>query len=185
MASIKTILAQLPKTPKVALAPDMTLMPVSKLMRTLPEDALAIVSRNVLTVFGPKARTVTFRVLNDLTPTTDPYATVDIFYLVFDDLDPEISFRETTRTETEYKKATLRRLGPDEDIRDAWLDEDVSGPLAFESEDVFRDKMTRGELIEMTDDVGTYILCVGMYDGLDEDFFFFHPHEPLVVTFVQ
>jgi hypothetical protein len=182
MASIKTILAQLPKTPKVL---EPVAMPVSKLMRTLPEDALAIVSRNVPAVFGPKARTVTFRVLNGLTPTTDSYATVDIFYLVFDDLDPEISFRDIIRTETEYKKATLRRLGPDEDIRDAWLDEDVSGPLAFESEDVFRDKMTRGELIEMTDDVGTYILCVGMYDGLDEDFFFFHPHEPLVVTFVQ
>lgn len=177
MASIKTILAQLPKTPKVL---EPVAMPVSKLMREYPEDALAIVSRNVPTVFGPKARTVTFRVLDDLTP-TDPYETVDIFFLVFDDLDLEISFRHIIRTETEYKKATLRRIGPDEDIRDAWLDEDVSGPLAFESETVFRDKMTRGELIEMTDDVGTYILSV----GLDEDFFFFHPHEPLVVTFVQ
>jgi hypothetical protein len=82
-----------------------------------------------------------------------------------------------------FRKATLRRIGPYEEIREDWLlDEDVSGPLAFEKPEIVEAKQRQGALVEMTDGTGTYILDVKKRP--DEDFFFFHPHEPLVVTFV-
>ena len=178
-ASLPAIFKQLPK---VLVAND---MPVSRLVRKYPEDALGIICRNVPTVFGPQARTVTYRVLDGMIP-DDAARSVDVYFLVFDDStldDEEMSFTKKIRTRDTYKKATLRRIGPHEDVcEDLLLDEDVSGPLAFEAPEIIEAKRREGKLVELIDEVGTYILDLG--DRPDKEFFFFHPHEPLVVTFV-
>jgi hypothetical protein len=176
---MQAILSQIPRIPSVGN------MSVSRLVKRSPEEALGIVCDNVPTVFGPKARVVTLDLLDDMTP-PDGRA-IDVYYLVVEDVtcdldgDDSMPMLKRMRTETEYKKATLRRIMPDESVRMEWLDEDVSGTLAFEPAGVFEDKISRGYLIEMTDDVGTFVLDAS--EG--GDFFFFHPHEPLVVTFVN
>jgi hypothetical protein len=172
-ASLSAIFNQLPK---VLMAND---MPVSKLIRKYPEDALGIIYRNVPTVFGPQARTVTYRVLDGMIP-NDATQSVDVYFLVFDDYnldDEEMSFTKKIRIKDTYKKATLRRIGPDEEIREDLLLDDWNC-----WSDIIETKRRKGKLIELIDEVGTYILDLG--DRPDEEFFFFHPHEPLVVTFV-
>ena len=178
---MQSILAQIPRVPSVY---DRRL-PVSRLIRRDPEDALAIIRDNVPTVFGPRARTVNLALLDEMTPAN--YTPINIYFIVVDDVlcdldgDESMDLLRRVRTETEYKKATLRRISPDEPVRMEWLDEDVSGELAFETTDGFEEKMRRGDLVEMTDEVGTYVLDIS---GGGE-FYFFHPHEPLVVTFVD
>lgn len=166
-ASLSAIFKQLPKIP----------MPVSKLIRKYPEDALGIICRNVPTVFGPQARTVTYRVLDDMIP-ADTTKSIDVYFLVFEYIDDD--FRKMIRSEDSYKKATLRRLGAHEDVP---LDEDVCGSLAFEAPAMIEAKRRAGKLIELVDEEGTFLLDLG--DCPDEEFFFFHLHEPLVVTFVS
>lgn len=211
---LRAIVAQLPSDPKVQLHNvDIGLFDTWKdgdwiSVRTMvhrypPDDHLILVSRNVQAVFGPGARIVTNRVLDEISKLTP----VDIWYQVFDrdsefgvcNSDTDSDFEDFSLNERhceyydrdedgsflgqEFKKATLRRIAPDEDIREDWLlDEDVSGPLAFENPEIVEAKQRQGALIEMTDETGTYILDVKK--RRDEDFFFFHPHEPLVVTFV-
>ena len=198
---LHAIVAQLPSEPKVQLRnvdiglfdpwKDGDWISVRTMVRRYPpDDHLILMSKNVQAVFGPGARIVTNRVLDDIAKLTP----VDLWYQVFDrdsgfghdDSDTDSDFEDFVLDERhcdhydrdedgflgeDFKKATLRRIGPDEDI------------LAFEKPEIVEAKQRQGALVEMTDDIsGTYILDVKKRP--DEDFFFFHPHEPLVVTFV-
>ena len=203
---LNAIVAQIPSEPKVQLRNvDIGLFDTWRdgdwiSVRTMvhkypPADHLILVSKNVPTVFGPGARIVTNRVLDEIAKLTP----VDIWYQVLDrdsgfghdDSDTDSDFEDFSRDERHcdhydrdedgflgehFRKATLRRIGPYEEIREDW-------PLSFEKPEIVEAKKRQGALIEMTDDIsGTYILAVKKRS--DEEFFFFHPHEPLVVTFV-
>jgi hypothetical protein len=174
--ALSSIFKQLPRMPR----------PILEVIKNRPEDALATLYRNVNAVFGPKARVVTYRVLDEIVPRRTP-TSVDIFFLVFEAYpEDDVTVSRKIRSRDMYKKATLRRIQPYEEgtglLEERLGNEDVSGPLAFEAPEVIEAKIQDGKLIEMIGDVGTYILDLG--DHPDEEFFFFYPHEPLVVTFV-
>jgi len=209
MDDLQAIVAQIPSEPKVQLRnvdiglfdtwKDGDWIPVRKMMCTYPpDDHLILVSRNVQAVFGPRARIVTSRVLDEVAKLTP----VDLWYQVFDrergfgrgDSDTDSDFEDFVLDERhceyydrdedgflgeDFRKATLRRIGPDEEIREDWL---LDGALAFENAEIVEAKKRQGALIEMKDETGTCILDVKK--RREEDFFFSHPREPLVVTFV-
>jgi hypothetical protein len=121
---LEAITAQLPSDPKVQLRNvDIGLLDpwkdgdwisvVPTLMhRYSPEDAFILVSKNISTVFGPRARIVTYRVLDDIAKPTP----IDIWYQFYKESD--FGGDSSDFLEKEYVKATMRRLGDKIEIID-------------------------------------------------------------------
>lgn len=130
---LQVIIAQIPSEPKVCNV-DGDWMSFQEMMKKYsPEDAFLLVSKNIQTIFGPRAYIVTYRILDDMAKSTP----IDIWYQVykerdfggdswedfFDDCDCEkcqkkikIKDREVGFLGKEFRKASIRRVGGPDDL---------------------------------------------------------------------
>lgn len=138
---LEAITAQLPSDPKVQIInvdigpwKDGDWISVHEMKEKYsPEDAFLLVSKNIPTIFGPRARIVTYRILNDMAKSTP----VDIWYQVykekdfggdswesfFDDCDCEKCQKKLKKKDrevgflgNEFKKASIQRFGGPDDL---------------------------------------------------------------------